>query len=48
MTEVSEIAEQCDWKTAFGPEEIVAMIATILEEHPELYEALPKKNSSSR
>lgn len=36
MKKVNQIAEDCDWKTSFGPEEIVNMIATILETNPEL------------
>lgn len=36
MKKVHEIAEACDWKTSFGPEEIVGLIADILETNPEL------------
>ena len=32
--EVGHISEHCDWKTQFGPEEIVNMIASIIEKHP--------------
>jgi hypothetical protein len=38
MEWVDEVAEECDWKTTFGPEEIVEAIATILEKNPQLYE----------
>jgi hypothetical protein len=38
MQQVEEIAEVCDWVTHFGPEEIVNMIANIIEKHPELIE----------
>lgn len=31
MEEVESIAEECDWKTHFGPQEIVSIIANILE-----------------
>jgi hypothetical protein len=31
MKEVDEITEVCDWKTNFGPEEIVNIIASIIE-----------------
>jgi hypothetical protein len=34
MEWVDEVAEECDWKTTFGPEEIVEAIATILEKNP--------------
>ena len=33
---VNDVSETCDWKTHFGPEEIVSAIARIIEEHPEL------------
>ena len=36
MIEVGHISEHCDWKTQFGPEEIVNMIASIIEKHPTL------------
>ena len=39
MEEVNLIAEECDWVTHFGPEEIVNMIACILEENPNLIES---------
>ena len=32
--EVEHISEHCDWKTQFGPEEIVNMIVSIIENHP--------------
>jgi hypothetical protein len=31
MEWVDKVAEECDWKTSFGPEEIVHAIARILE-----------------
>lgn len=46
MAEVNEIAEKCDWKSTFGPEEIVGMISTIIENHPEVYETLQKKTAN--
>ena len=37
MEWVDEVAEECDWKTTFGPKEIVEAIATLLENNPHLY-----------
>jgi hypothetical protein len=36
MKWVEEVTEECDWKTSFGPEEIVNAVATILEKNPDL------------
>jgi hypothetical protein len=36
MEWVNEVADECDWKTSFGPEEIVHAIANILENNPTL------------
>jgi hypothetical protein len=36
MARVDFITEECDWVTHFGPEEIVDMIADIMEKNPEL------------
>ena len=36
MEWVNQVAEDCDWKTSFGPEEIVHSIANILETNPQL------------
>lgn len=33
IQEVNKIAEQCDWVTNFGPEEIVGIICNIIEEN---------------
>jgi hypothetical protein len=33
MERVDEIVEVCDWKTNFGPEEIVGIIASIIEDN---------------
>ena len=38
MEWVNEVSEGCDWKTSFGPEEIVNSIANILENNPQLYD----------
>lgn len=38
MKEVNDIAEECDWVTHIGPEEIVNIIANILEKNPYLIE----------
>jgi hypothetical protein len=37
MEWVDKVCEECDWKTSFGPEEIVYSIANILETNPQLY-----------
>jgi hypothetical protein len=37
MEWVNDVSEYCDWKTSFGPEEIVASIVNILETNPQLY-----------
>lgn len=34
MLWVNQVADDCDWKTHFGPEEIVYAIADILEKNP--------------
>ena len=36
MEWVNQVADECDWKTHFGPEEIVYAIANIIETHPEI------------
>lgn len=36
MEKVDKIAEECDWKTHFTPEEVVGLISTILEENPQI------------
>lgn len=36
MEWVNKVADECDWKTSFGPEEIVNAIANILENNPNL------------
>jgi hypothetical protein len=36
MEWVNDVAEECEWKTHFGPEEIVYSIANILETNPQL------------
>ena len=36
MEWVNEVADEFDWKTHFGPEEIVHSIANILETNPQL------------
>ena len=38
MKWVNKVSEECDWKTSFGPEEIVNSIANILESNPYLYD----------
>jgi hypothetical protein len=42
MDWVYEVSDECDWKTSFGPEEIVDAICTILEKNPTLL--TPKDN----
>jgi hypothetical protein len=34
MLKVNEICEECDWVTSFGPEEIINMVADIVESNP--------------
>ena len=36
MQWVDQVSEDLDWKTSFGPEEIVYSIANILETNPQL------------
>jgi len=36
MEWVDQVSEECDWKTHFGPEEIVHAIGGIIERHPDL------------
>ena len=36
MKWVDEVTEECDWKTSFGPEEIVHSLVRILEDNPHL------------
>ncbi len=36
MQWVEEVTEECDWKTSFGPQEIVHQIAHLIETNPEL------------
>lgn len=36
MKWVDKVAEECEWKTTFGPKEIVYGIASILEDNPKL------------
>lgn len=36
MEWVDEVTEECEWKTSFGPEEIVHAIGTIIENNPDL------------
>ena len=36
MEWVNRVSEDCDWKTSFGPEEIVHAIANILEQNLQL------------
>lgn len=36
MKEVETICDECDWVTSFGPEDIVCIIAGIIEKNPGL------------
>jgi hypothetical protein len=36
MEWVNKVTEECDWKTSFGPEEIVYAISDILENNTNL------------
>jgi len=42
---VNDVAEECDWKTHFGPKEIVNAIANILENNPQLIDTNGNNNS---
>ena len=37
MTWVDKVSEECDWKSSFGPEEIVNQICGIIEANPQVY-----------
>jgi hypothetical protein len=37
---VDKVCEECEWKTAFGPEEIVHAIGGLLEENPQLIQKI--------
>lgn len=39
MNVVDDISEECDWKTSFGPKEIISIISTILEANANLIES---------
>ena len=41
MEWVNKVAEDFDWKTTFGPEEIVHSIANIIEKNPQLIQVSP-------
>jgi hypothetical protein len=36
MNWVDEVTDNCDWKTSFGPGEIVHAIGVIIENNPDL------------
>ena len=36
MKKVDDICEVCDWKTQFGPKEIVEIISSIIEDEPQV------------
>ena len=38
MEWVDKVSEECDWKTSFGPKEIVDSIVNIIENNPQLIE----------
>lgn len=37
MDWVNKVSEECDWKSSFGPEEIVNQICGIIEANPQVY-----------
>lgn len=39
MKQVDDICEECDWKTSFGPKEIISIIVNILETNKDLIES---------
>ena len=45
---IADICETCDWKTHFGPEEIVNILAGIIENHAEVYTDLAKDVSNNQ
>lgn len=47
MNWVNDVAEECDWKTSFGPEEIVNSIANIIENNPQLIQDDRKETSEA-
>lgn len=46
MEVVDRISDECDWVTSFGPEDIVNMIADILETNPQLVDGIIPPSSS--
>jgi hypothetical protein len=34
MLEINRIADACEWKSNFGPEEIIDIISNIIEKNP--------------
>jgi hypothetical protein len=44
MEWVNKVSDECDWKTSFGPEEIVYAIAGILENNPNLIKTSKPNN----
>jgi hypothetical protein len=36
MNWVDDVTEHCEWKTSFGPKEIVYSIGKIIEDNPDL------------
>lgn len=44
MEWVDEVTDNCDWKTSFGPEEIVHAIGAIIENNSDLID-IDEKNS---
>lgn len=45
MQKVEKIADECDWKTHFTPEECVNLVCNVLQENPSLIE-YPDTNES--
>ena len=43
MNWVDEVSDNCDWKTSFGPEEIVHAIGVIIENNPDLIDTNENK-----
>ena len=43
MDWVDEVSDNCDWKTSFGPEEIVHAIGVIIENNPDLIDTNENK-----
>ncbi len=44
LNKINSISDDLDWKTHFGPEEIVGIICNILEENSDLIDVYPEND----